>query len=448
MANRRLNQILPQFRRAVLLPDGAGLTDGQLLACFIEQHEEAAFEALVRRHGPMVLGVCRRILGNPHDAEDAFQATFLVLVRKARAIVPRERVANWLYGVAYRAALKARAAATRRRAREKQLTDMPEPAAAPHELGPDLQPILDHELSRLPDKYRVPVVLCELEGKPLQEAAHQLGWPLGTLAGRLARARTRLAKRLTQRGVALSAGSLTVVLAANAASAGVSFSLVGSTVKAAGALAAGQAAATGIIAAPVAALMEGVLRSMLLSKLKYLAVVLLIGGAVCAGAVLSGHLLTAKAQETEPTDPPAPQAAEPETLKPDRVDRPEHDLAAEKGGRAARLKALLQQRLALLKQIAAETEQAARQGSVPLQEVLRAKRAVLQAELDLCESDKERLVVHEKGVVLAKEFEQLVEKYFKAGTVPHADLLSAQAQRLEAEIALERLKAKMAGPAK
>jgi RNA polymerase sigma-70 factor (ECF subfamily) len=448
MANRRLNPILPQFRRAVLLPDGAGLSDGQLLAYFVEQREEAAFEALVRRHGPMVLGLCRRILGNPHDAEDAFQATFLVLVRKANAIVPRERVANWLYGVAYRAALKARATATRRRAREKQVPELPEPAAPPHDLGRDLQPVLDKELSRLPDKYRVPVVLCDLEGKPLQEAAHQLGWPLGTLAGRLARARTRLAKRLTQRGVALSAGALTAVLAANAASAGVPLSLVGSTVKAASALAAGQAAATGAISAPVAALMEGVLRSMLLSKLKYVSVVLLIGGVVCAGAAVSGRLLSANAQQTESVARSAPEAVQAEKPKPEAADRPKEGRAPEGAERESRLKALLKERLALLKQAAAEMEQAFQAGTVSAHAFMQAQRAVFQAELELCETDKERLVVHEKSVALAKDIEQAVEKQFEAGRVPRSFLLTAKAERLEAEIALERTKVKAAAPAK
>src|SRR5207302_2960368 len=117
-------------------------------------HDEAAFAALVQQHGPMVWGVCRRLLANHHDAEDAFQATFLVLVRKAASVVPREMVANWLYGVAHQTALKARATTARRRAREKQVPDMPEPAAAPQKLWDDLQPLLDQELSRLPDKYR------------------------------------------------------------------------------------------------------------------------------------------------------------------------------------------------------------------------------------------------------------------------------------------------------
>src|SRR5207244_3033628 len=141
------------------------------------RRDEAAFEALVRRHGPMVLGVCLRVLRRHADAEDAFQATFLVLARKAASVVPREMLPNWLYGVAQQTAVRARAAAARRRAREKQVTHTPEPAAKPPAPWDDLEPLLDEELSKLPDKYRVPVVLCDLEGKTRKQAAGQLGWP-------------------------------------------------------------------------------------------------------------------------------------------------------------------------------------------------------------------------------------------------------------------------------
>src|SRR5436190_9528852 len=130
MTPGQASEVIRHLHRAVLRGDGAGLTDGQLLDCFIAHRDEAAFAALVRRHGPMVWGVCRRLLRSHHDAEDAFQATFLVLVRKAASVLPREQVANWLYGVAYRTALKARAAAARRDARERQGLILPEPPVA------------------------------------------------------------------------------------------------------------------------------------------------------------------------------------------------------------------------------------------------------------------------------------------------------------------------------
>src|SRR5882672_2047429 len=139
MAISQMSEVIQYLRRAVLLRDGAGLTDGQLLEGFISRHEEAALAALVRRHGPMVWGVCRRVLHNHHDAEDAFQATFLVLVRKAASIVPREMVANWLYGVAQQTALKARVTTAKQRTRERQAVNMLDPAVKEQDLSRDWQ---------------------------------------------------------------------------------------------------------------------------------------------------------------------------------------------------------------------------------------------------------------------------------------------------------------------
>src|SRR5215470_16466737 len=163
MTTNQMTEVIHHLRRTVLLRDGAGLTDGQLLEGYINRRDQAALAALMRRHGPMVWGVCRRLLDH-HDAEDAFQATFLVLVRKAASIVPRQMVVNWLYGVAHQTALNARATAARRKGRERQVTEMPEPAVAEQDPWRDLQPVLDEELSRLPDKYRAVIVLCDLEG--------------------------------------------------------------------------------------------------------------------------------------------------------------------------------------------------------------------------------------------------------------------------------------------
>jgi RNA polymerase sigma factor (sigma-70 family) len=288
MATSPMSEVIHHLRRA-------GLTDGQLLEDFISRREGAALAALVRRHGPMVWGTVRRVLRNYHDAEDAFQVTFLVLVRRAASVVPREMVANWLYGVAHRTARKARAAAARRKGRERQVTEMPEPAAA--EQGPwrDLRPLLDEELSRLPDKYRAVLVLCDLEGKTRKEAARQLGVPDGTVAGRLARARTMLAKRLARRGLALSGGALAVVLAQNVAPAGVPASVASATITAASLVAAGQALAAGVISARVAALTQGVLKAMLPNKLRGVLVALVLVAAVLVGG--GGRLLPTQAAE-------------------------------------------------------------------------------------------------------------------------------------------------------
>jgi RNA polymerase sigma factor (sigma-70 family) len=311
MAIHHPSAVLRHLHRTVLGDDAAGRSDAQLLGCFVAQRDEAAFELLVRRHGPMVLGVCRRILGDPHDAEDAFQATFLVLVRKAGSVSPPDMLPNWLYGVAYRTAIKARALAARRRAREKQVVSLPEPPPPRAEPWADLRPLLDRELNALPDKYRAPIVLCGLEGKSHQEAARQLGWPVGTVSGRLSRARALLAKRLTRRGVALSAATAGAV-AASAAPAAVPVPLVAATVRAAGLFAAGPAAA---IPAPITALTEGVIRSMFLAKLTRLSALLLFVVTLTAGA---GVMLTASGAD----DPRAPdKKAEPPAGAPPEAAR-------------------------------------------------------------------------------------------------------------------------------
>jgi RNA polymerase sigma factor (sigma-70 family) len=243
----------------------------------------------------MVFGVCRRVLRDPHDAEDAFQATFLVLVRKASSVVPAEMLPNWLYGVARQTAVRARALAARRRQRERQVTQMPEPEAGPTEPGDDLRPLLDQELAGLPSYYRVAVVLCDLEGKSHKEAAQHLDWPVGTVASRLSRGRRMLARRLTRRGVALSGSTLAAILSEKA-SANVPGSLLVSTLEAARMWTAWQAAA-GAVSLPVATLTEGVLKAMLLNKIKMTAAVLFVLGLVALG----GGLLTCF---TAAADPP------------------------------------------------------------------------------------------------------------------------------------------------
>ena len=308
MATSQMSEVIRHLRSAVLLRDGAGLTDGQLLTDYVSRRDEAALEALVRRHGPMVWGVCRRVLPDFHDAEDAFQTAFLVFVRKAASIASRELLANWLYGVAHQTALKARATAARRKGRERQVTQMPEPAAAEQDLWRDLQPLLDEELSRLPDKYRAVIVLCDLEGKTRKETARQLGVPEGTVAGWLARARARLAKRLTQRGIAVSGGgAFALLLAQQVASAGVPTSVVSSTINAATLYAAGQAATSGAISAQVTALTEGMLKAMVLTKLKVVSVVLLVVATLsgAAGVIYRTQAAPAPIKEKQPASRPA-----------------------------------------------------------------------------------------------------------------------------------------------
>jgi RNA polymerase sigma factor (sigma-70 family) len=257
-----LNKVLQHLHRVLTPPDG-GLTDGQLLARFIATRDEASFSALVRRHGPMVWRLCLRVLGHVQDAEDTFQATFLVLARKATTVVKRESVGSFLYGVAYRTALEAKAINVRRRTRERQVEDMPHPVVMPAEVQ-DWRPWLDHELNLLPETYRAVIVACDLEGRSRKEAARLLGLAEGTVSSRLTRGRCLLAKRLSRYGLALSGGALAAALSEGVASA-VPASLVSATVKVAVPVAAGEFTA---ISTSVGILMKGAFQTMLLTKLK------------------------------------------------------------------------------------------------------------------------------------------------------------------------------------
>jgi RNA polymerase sigma factor (sigma-70 family) len=259
-----------------------GLLDAELLERFAIRRDEAAFEALVRRHGPLVWRVCRLILRHHHDAEDAFQATFLILARKAPTIVPREMLPNWLYGVARQTAIKAKHMAARRETRERRMTELPQPEALPQPIEIDLHEVLDQELSQLPARYRTPIILCHLEGKGHKEAATQLGWPVGTLSARLSRARRILASRLSRRGFTLSAGSLAVLTTWRAASASVPTSLINSTVKVV-VLSAKNPLDQGLVAAEIIALTKSVLRAMLMSKIKTGSLILVVGAAIGVG---------------------------------------------------------------------------------------------------------------------------------------------------------------------
>jgi RNA polymerase sigma factor (sigma-70 family) len=212
---------VPEDDRSVrgTAPGTAAPTDAQLLARFARRADEGAFAALVERHGPMVLRVCRQLLRQPADAEDAFQAVFLVLMRRAGEVRQAELLGNWLYGVALRVAARLRAREARRRSREGQAVAMAEVGAESPETQPDLPPLLHQELDRLPEKYRAPIVLCYLQGKTNVQASEALRCPLGTVKVRLARARALLRSRLARRGVALSAVLAAAGLAQNRATA-------------------------------------------------------------------------------------------------------------------------------------------------------------------------------------------------------------------------------------
>jgi RNA polymerase sigma factor (sigma-70 family) len=273
--------------------DQAGPADRDLLARFAGQRDQAAFAELVRRHGSLVLGVCRRVTGQAEDAEDAFQAVFLVLAKKAGRIAKPDLLGNWLYGVAVRVASRARRSASRRRAREVAVSPLPDPPSAPASAISELGPILDEELAGLPEWYREAILLCDLRGVSREEAAVLLGVPEGTLSSRLANGRKKLAARLARRGVSLSVAGLAGVVS-QAQAATVANGLVAKTCGLVENWSAG-----GAVPDPLARLAEGgfaVRKSLLIGVLVV---------AVAAGAVVAAG----SGNQHPPAEPPKAVAA-------------------------------------------------------------------------------------------------------------------------------------------
>jgi RNA polymerase sigma factor (sigma-70 family) len=294
-------------------------SDRQLVERLLAGPDEAVFEAIVRRHGPMVYRVCWRVLQQEEDTEDAFQATFLILAQRFRTVRRPASLASWLHGIAHRVALKAQAqGATRRRHEKKAATANFPPEEVPWR---ELRAVLDAELERLPEKWRLPLILCYLEGQTQDEAAQQLGWSQRTLQRRLEEARAALGRRLTGRGVVWPA-ALSAVLLSDCVAPALAPGLLGSTVEAAAFLAAGKAAPAAAVSAHVAALTEGVLKTMFTSKLKSATAALVLVTALTVGA--GGLLYPTQAAEPQPpgkAEKPVPREGDkPQTaLKPTLV---------------------------------------------------------------------------------------------------------------------------------
>jgi RNA polymerase sigma factor (sigma-70 family) len=310
MSGGQLDSVLRHLRKLVGTSADED-SDGRLLERFLARRDEAAFATLLARHGPMVWGVCRRLLPEAHDAEDAFQATFLVLVRRARSLDRRGSLAGWLHAVAGRVALRARAGHGRQQPLTEEVsamnaTDPPSEAARR-----ELRALIDEELRRLPEKYRGPVLLCDVQGRSHDEAARQLGYPAGSMSWRLARGRELLRRGLERRGVALAAGALAALLAEDATAA-VPAAVTEATTRAVLLVAAGA----GTLPAQLAALVDGTARALAVARLKLLAALLALGLLVAAGGVAAQRALTAgrapspqpeqRAENVEPAPPPAP----------------------------------------------------------------------------------------------------------------------------------------------
>jgi RNA polymerase sigma factor (sigma-70 family) len=280
MAAPHLSAFLRRLTRGMAAQTLADQSDRQLVEQLLLGRDDAAFEALVRRHGPMVYRVCWRVLAQAQDAEDAFQATFLLLAQKLRTLRKHDSLASWLHGIAHRVALKARAQAAARRRHEKQASARQ--AGSPDEITwTELRVVLDTELASLPEKWRLPLILCYLEGQTQDEAAAQVGWTRPTLQRRLAEARAVLGCRLRKRGVFWSAALSAMLVADCATSAGMPQALVGSTVEAVGCIAVGQAPAAAISAKVTALTKEGV-KALILKK--SIAAAMIAMGLIGAGA--------------------------------------------------------------------------------------------------------------------------------------------------------------------
>jgi RNA polymerase sigma factor (sigma-70 family) len=316
MPETKWRQTVASIRELVLAGDTAGIDDATLLKLFVSNRDGAAFDAIVRRHGPLVYGVCLRVLQNASDAEDAFQATFLVLVRKATTLKQPELLGSWLHGVAFQTARSARATARRHRRLESQLIPR-EPQSAPTNFN-DLSAVLDEELERLPAKYRIPIVLCELQEKSRKHAAAVLGVPEGTISSRLARGKALMAERLTRRNITLGSAAVAASLAST--SVAPSAALVQLTVRAGTAALATQSAAVGVASAKAIQLSETVIKMMFASKLKLTSLCIAGGVLLMTGAGLltaqsrrGSAVITSTASaaddQQKSTAPPAPQSA-------------------------------------------------------------------------------------------------------------------------------------------
>jgi RNA polymerase sigma factor (sigma-70 family) len=312
MTKGRLGAVLRDVQTLFRAGTAGGLTDGQLLEEFRGRGGEAgerAFAALVERHGPAVLRACRAILRDEHAAEDAFQAVFLVLARKAGSLRVRDSLAPWLHEVACRVARCARASAARRRRHEQRAAELAEPSGrdpSPDDLGP----LIHEEIDRLPGRYRAPIVLCFLEGLTREQAAGQLRWPIGTLQSRLARGREHLRRRLTRLGVAPAMVVSDALLRAETARAVVPAALTDSTIRAGLAYAAGRLAILGSIPAP-AALTEEVLKTMWFHSLKMIAGGMMAGAILAAGIAATGAAWARQGSNVHP--PAAASEASPAT---------------------------------------------------------------------------------------------------------------------------------------
>jgi len=400
----------------------SGLDDGQLLERYRAWGGEAgelAFAALVTRHGPMVLRACRAALKDEHDAHDAFQATFLVLARRARSLWVRDSLAPWLHGVAVRVSSCARSAAARRKGHERRAAELATGRGGVEPGGDDIGPAIHEEIGRLPERYRAAIVLCDLQGMTHQQAAQQLRWPVGTVKSRQARGRQRLRDRLTRRGLAPAVGASGVLFAVEGASASVPAALVAASARAASRLAAGELMA-GVVSAPVGALLERVVREMVMSKLKWAATGLLALGFATAGASALARQISGPGAEAPPvkeaevTAPPAPVAPD------------------------AAVARLLKEQLASAQSLWDLTAHLHESGEIAIDRPCRASRRLMEARRELDGSRDGRIVAAREHLARIDALRVREEARLKAGTGSSIDVAEVNDEQVRAKLALAR----------
>ena len=407
----------------------AGLGDGELLGRFADRRDEAAFEGLVARLGPMVLGVCRRMLADPHDVDDAFQATFLVLVRRAGSIRDRDLVGPWLHGVAARVARRARAESSRRKARER-VAVVPEAVEAVAEVEPgwpELRALIDEEIDRLPEHHRRAVVLCDVEGLSREEAAIRLGWTPNMVRGRLERARGRLRGRLARRGLA-PPGAWSALVASTPVPPPAP--LASSTIRAALASPGGQVGA-GLATAPAVALSRGVLRMMMLAKMKIGLAVLCSAGFVAAGS----GMLAAQGPGGGADPPPSkPAAVAPATqqVQPVQPPSPASPFLPRSAADVAKARIdLAMQRFKVQKTFYDE-------GRITIDRLVDASKALTDAKRDAAASKAGRVEAVREHYALLEWILKREEAELAEGRATTADIAYMKSVLLDTEFALAK----------
>jgi RNA polymerase sigma factor (sigma-70 family) len=435
MVGGQQNPVIRYLRRLAGAPPGGDPSEEELLRRFALEHDEAAFTTIVEKHGPMVFGVCRRVLRNRQDAEDAFQATFLVVARKAGSLARPGLLAAWLYGVAYRTALRARATAVQRQLHEKQIMAIQAAKSIQASGTEDLQEMVDEEVKRLPVKYRSPIILCYMCGKTNEEAARELGCASGTIFSRLSRAREMLRSRLTRKGITLSAAGIGTALTETAAKAAVPPLLIRGTVQSALILAAGKGLAGGAISTSVFTLTKGVQQAMFMNTLK---IVLALGltATVVLGAGVG--LLALSHNPTKDEKAPGKQA----TASKENTDNNTKQIEENKKIHDAQVNMtrLMTERVEAAKGEVDVRMQQFEQGRGTQDFLMHGSKRLLIAELDGTDKKDQQLAALQAHLDRMKKIQDIDQTRFEAGKESIENVYESKYYRLEAEIWLERAK--------